>query len=243
METTLATDTTIYRAAARGHADLGWMESFRTFSFGRFSDPSRTGFGPLCVLNDDCVAPGEGFGASPHADMEIVTLPLEGVLRHGDDNGYAGLLAPGDVQVVSTGRGMLHREYNGSADRPVSYLQLWFRSASGDHAPRYEQVALPAPRRNALRPIVAPEEYANRHVARIRQQVWIYTLDLDPGCETTYRLKAADDGLYLFVVDGAVEAAGAELGPRDGMALRGVGELTVGGLSPARLLLVELPLE
>lgn len=118
MESTTAIDATVHRAAVRGHADLGWLDSYRTFSFGRFYDPERMGFGALCVLNDDSIAPGEGYGASPHADVEIVTLPLEGLLRHGDDRGYAAMLAPGDVQVVSTGSGMLHREYNGSAARP-----------------------------------------------------------------------------------------------------------------------------
>lgn len=240
METMLATDTTIYRAAARGHADLGWLESCRTFNFGRFYDPARTGFGPLCAVNDDRLAPGEGYGASPHAGVEIVTLPLEGVLRHCDDRGGATMLAPGDVMVVSTGSGMLHRLYNGSSVRPASYLQLWFRSAD-DLPSRCEQVILPVARRNALRPIVAPEEYANRYVARIRQRVWIYTLDLDPGREAIYRLKRAGNGLYLFVMAGAAEASGIGLETRDGMSLRGVGELTLRGLRPARLLLAELP--
>ena len=242
METMLATDTTIYRAAARGHADLGWLDSYRTFSFGRFRDPARSGFGPLCVVNDDRLAPGEGYGASPHAGVEIVTFPLEGVLRHCDEKGCATLLAPGDVLVASTGSGMLHRLYNGSSVRPASYLQLWFRSAA-DLPSRCEQVILPAPRRNALRPVVGPEEYAHRYVARIRQRVWIYTLDLDAGCEAEYRLKAPGDGIYLFVVAGEVVAAGAELGPRDGMTLRGAERLTVAGRAPSRVLLAEVPAE
>lgn len=241
METTTAIHTTVHRAAARGHIDLGWLDSYRTFSFGRFYDPDRMGFGALCVVNDDRIAPGEGYGASPHADVEIVTLPLEGLLRHGDESGYAALLAPGDVQVVSTGSGMVHREYNGSAARAASYLQLWFRSAAADLPSRYEQVTLPAPRRNALRPIVAPEEYAHRYVARIRQRVWIYTLDLDPGRAVEYRLKAPGNGLYLFVIAGAVGAAEAELGERDGMAVRGADCLSVVGRAPSRLLLAEVP--
>ncbi|HBX89847.1 pirin family protein [Alistipes sp.] len=241
MESTTAIDATVHRAAVRGHADLGWLDSYRTFSFGRFYDPERMGFGALCVLNDDSIAPGEGYGASPHADVEIVTLPLEGLLRHGDDRGYAAMLAPGDVQVVSTGSGMLHREYNGSAARPVRYLQLWFRSAGAGFPSRYEQVTLPAPRRNALRPIVAPEEYAHRYVARIRQRVWIYTLDLDPGRRVEYRLKSPGHGLYLFVIAGAVGVEATELGARDGMAVRGAGSLSVEGREPSRVLLVEVP--
>lgn len=108
----------IHRAGTRGHSDHGWLDSYHTFSFADYHDPERIHFGALRVLNDDTVAGGEGFGAHPHDNMEIVSIPLEGELRHQDSMGHTSVLRTGEIQVMTAGTGIIHSEFNNSPDRP-----------------------------------------------------------------------------------------------------------------------------
>ena len=111
--------TVFHAANSRGYADHGWLKSHHTFSFGHYYDPDRMGFGALRVINDDSVMGGRGFGEHPHSDMEIISIPLEGDLAHGDSMGYRGVIRRGEVQVMSAGTGIVHSEMNGNADQPV----------------------------------------------------------------------------------------------------------------------------
>ncbi|HEY1023164.1 MAG TPA: pirin family protein, partial [Flavisolibacter sp.] len=131
--------TVLHKAATRGHANYGWLDTWHTFSFGNYHDPNRLHFGALRVLNDDTVAPGAGFGQHEHGNMEIITIPLSGALTHEDSMGNKGVIRPGDVQVMSAGTGIMHSEKNESNDSPVSFLQIWIFPDRKDVSPRYEQ--------------------------------------------------------------------------------------------------------
>ena len=135
-------DKVLHRAATRGHADHGWLDTYHTFSFADYYDPKRIHFGALRVLNDDTVAPGEGFGTHPHANMEIVSIPLSGALRHRDSMGYVQELRPGGIQVMSAGTGITHSEFNASDTEPVKFLQIWVLPDARGHRPRYDQLTL-----------------------------------------------------------------------------------------------------
>jgi len=117
--------TTLHKAASRGHADHGWLKTNHTFSFANYYNPDRVHFGKLRVLNDDWIAAGKGFGMHPHDNMEIITIPLSGVVSHKDSMGNNGLIGAGEIQVMSAGSGIYHSEYNGDEVEPLSLLQIW----------------------------------------------------------------------------------------------------------------------
>ena len=147
---------TIHRAATRGYADHGWLRTHHTFSFAGYYDPERIHFGALRVLNDDTVAPGEGFGTHPHDNMEIVSLVLSGALKHGDSMGNMQVLKPGELQVMTAGTGITHSEMNASREEPAKFLQIWVITDAEGHTPRYNQIELAPAKRNEFRLIVAP---------------------------------------------------------------------------------------
>lgn len=233
----------IHRAATRGEADHGWLRTRHTFSFADYYDPCRIRFGALRVLNDDTVAPGRGFATHPHADMEIVSIPLAGALKHGDSMGNMQMLRPGEIQVMTAGTGITHSEFNASREEPVEFLQIWILTDMPGHRPRYDQVVLSNPRPNALRLIVAPEGCGGEHVGWIHQTAWFYTLDLGAGKALEYRMQVHGDGAYLFVLEGEADVAGERLGRRDGMGIWEADEFLIKGVTQTSVLIIEVPME
>lgn len=134
----------VRRAEDRFHTRLEWLDSRHSFSFGHHYDPANTGHGLLLVSNDDRVAPGGGFGAHPHRNMEIVTWVLDGELEHRDSAGHEGIIRPGLAQRMSAGSGIVHSEMNHSTTRPVHFIQMWVLPDTEDVEPGYEQVDISA---------------------------------------------------------------------------------------------------
>ncbi len=228
-------------ASDRGHADHGWLKTHHSFSFGQYYDPAKIHFGMLRVLNDDAVAPGEGFGMHPHDNMEIITIPLEGVLAHADSMGNQEELKTGEVQVMSAGSGLRHSEFNGSAEEWVKLLQIWIITAERNVPPRYDQRSFdPAVRQGNWQVLVHPKDAGDG--LWIHQQAWISRIQTVPGQTFSYTLHKPENGVYFFNISGSANIADTMLQERDALGLEGTAEVAIEVLKPGDLLAIEVPM-
>lgn len=208
---------TLRRAADRGHADYGWLNTYHTFSFGSYYDPEQRGFRALRVMNEDRVAPGQGFGTHAHDNMEIVSYVLSGALEHKDSMGHGEVLTPGEFQRMSAGTGITHSEFNPSADEPAHFYQIWLHPAVRDEPPSYEQKRFAdAELRNALRVVASPD--GRDASLTIGQDAVIYLGRLDAGKAVSLKL-AGGRHAWLQVLRGEVECLGESLRTSDGAAI------------------------
>jgi redox-sensitive bicupin YhaK (pirin superfamily) len=224
-------DTILYKAATRGHADHGWLESYQSFSFAGYYNPQRIQFGVLRVLNDDRVDGGKGFGSHPHDNMEIISIPLEGSLVHKDNMGNTRVVGRGEVQVMSTGRGVFHSEYNNSPDQPAKFLQIWVFPDKLNVTPRYDQVKRnPEKEHNRLQTIISPfpgnsgtaggasspngspDGTGSAEGTWIYQDAWFHIGRFDKDREVLYERKKKGNGVYLFVISGSFRVNGQPSG-------------------------------
>ena len=225
-------------ANERGRSELGWLSSAHTFSFGEYHDHEHMGFRSLRVINEDRVAKGKGFGAHPHRDMEIVTWVLSGALRHEDSMGNGSVIQPGDLQRMSAGTGVVHSEWNASADEPVHFLQIWIVPAKGGIPPSYEQRSFPAEeRQDRLRLVASPD--GREGSVRIHQDATLRIGSLDAGANVKQAL-ALDAGAWLQVLRGCVRLGDLVLDTGDGVAVAGEPVLEIAADTPAEILLFEL---
>lgn len=233
--------TIFHPANARGHADFGWLVSKHSFSFANYYDPMKNQFGALRVLNDDIVKGGMGFGTHPHDNMEIVSIPLYGALAHKDSTGRAEVIRTGDVQIMSAGSGIRHSEYNASATETVNFLQIWVLPKLLDIPPRYAQKTFDkAGRANQWQTVVSPDK--NGEGVWINQDAYFSLANLQAGKSLDYAVQHAGNGMYLFVIEGAAQAAGQVLYKRDAIGVADVQNLTIQATADAELLLIEVPL-
>lgn len=231
----------IHKSESRGGADHGWLKAKHTFSFAGYMDPSRVHFGMLRVLNDDIVAGGTGFGAHPHDNMEIVTIPISGALHHKDNTGRSEIIRSGDVQIMSAGTGIVHSEMNASKDEKVNLLQIWIFPKERNIAPRYEQKTFSADdRRDRFQIVVSPDK--SEGGVWINQDAKFALSDLSAGKSVSYTPAFENSGLYLFVIEGEIEAGGETLGLRDGIGISEIAELTVTAKADSKILLMEIPM-
>jgi len=227
------------KAEERGRANLGWLDSRHTFSFGHYHDPEHMGIGPLRVINDDRVAAGGGFPTHPHSNMEIISYVLEGGLAHRDSIGTGSVIRPGDVQRMSAGTGVRHSEFNGSPTEPVHFLQIWIEPAARDIAPGYEQKAFgDADKRDRLRLVASPDGAEGS--VTIHQDARVYATRLEAGREVVHRL-APGRHAWVQVTRGALMVGPERLGHGDGAAISGEGAVTLTGEQDAEALLFDLP--
>ena len=199
-------------------------------------------FGTLRVLNDDTVAGGEGFGRHPHDNMEIVSIPLEGALRHSDSMGHTTVIRPGRIQVMSAGTGIVHSEMNDSPDKPVKFLQIWVLPDRMSLPPRYEEITLGPVEKDIPRLIVAPEGMGGEGVGWIHQRAWLHTLEMTADASVQYTLQDPANGLYVFVLSGRAVIGEETLQPRDGMGIWDAESVRIAAAEPADLLLIEVPM-
>lgn len=234
--------TQYHPAESRGHANHGWLDTHHSFSFGSFYNPERMHFGALRVLNDDTVAPGRGFGRHPHDNMEIISIPLEGDLKHEDSMGNSGVIREGDVQVMSAGSGIQHSEFNKNSDQPVKFLQIWVIPNRKNVEPRYDQISLRELREdNAFYTFLSPDKDAGG--VWIHQDAWFSMGSFDEALETNYELHKEGNGLYVFALEGEAEIAGKQLNRRDAVGIWETGSVDFSVKAGARLLLLEVPME
>ncbi len=231
----------LHKAATRGHFNHGWLDTWHTFSFARYHDPERMGFGTLRVLNDDTIAASEGFGMHPHDNMEIITFVLNGALEHKDSMGHVSVINKNDVQVMSAGTGLHHAEYNHSDTTQTEILQVWIFPREVGLETRYDQLSLDhAKLKNRIHTVVNPDSEQGLY---IQQDGWISVADFDAGNSTTYRLKREENGLYVFIVEGIADVTGQRLDRRDGIGIWETGEVEIKAISPCRLILFDIPMQ
>jgi len=235
---TKETTLTIRRANERGHADHGWLNSHHTFSFADYYDPAHMGFRPLRVINDDRVAPGQGFGTHPHRDMEIFSYVLEGALQHKDSIGNGSLLKPGQIQLMSAGRGVTHSEFNPSRDEPLHFLQIWIQPRERGLAPSYTEWRPKPAQANAPKVLVISPD-GREDSATIHQDAEVYRIRLQPGQTVTHELKPGR-GAWLQIAEGALACNGVALTTGDGASTEEPGTLKLIGSQPAEALLFDL---
>jgi redox-sensitive bicupin YhaK (pirin superfamily) len=233
---------TIRKAEDRGHTNLGWLDSHHTFSFGGYHDPKHMGFRSLRVLNDDRVAPGKGFGAHGHRDMEILSYVMEGGLAHQDSLGEPRVIGPNEVQAMSAGSGVIHSEFNASATQPTHFLQIWILPSQPDLEPSYQQFAYaPSEKQGVLRLMAGPDKSANHKAAFIHQDARMYAAVLGAGDGITYPI-ARGRHAWVHCASGAIDVNGLSLKEGDGVAVseEAALELRAGDKGHGELLLFDL---
>lgn len=233
---------TVYHAASsRGGSHHGWLKSKHTFSFADYYDPNRVGFGALRVINDDHVDGGMGFGDHSHANMEIISIPLSGKLKHGDSMGNHGIIKTGDIQVMSAGTGVTHSEMNADDEQSVKFLQIWVVPNILDVEPRYQQVSLvELLKQNQFSQVLSP--YPDDQGVWIHQNAWFSVGQFDKGVTTTYSIRGPLNGAYVFVISGKIVIHGQILEGRDGLGISDTKSFTMDVLDNAQVLVMDVPL-
>jgi quercetin 2,3-dioxygenase len=229
---------TLRPSAARGHADHGWLDSFHTFSFADYHDPAHMGFRSLRVINQDRVAPGGGFPPHPHREMEIFSYVLEGTIAHQDSLGNGRHLKPGQIQLMSTGTGVSHSEFNPSRTEPLHFLQIWIQPNRRGLPPAYTEWN-PDPDRAADAKVLVISADGRENSAVIRQDASVYRVRLPAGGTVTHD-AAPGRGLWLQLITGTLDANGLALNPGDGAYSADAGTLTLRAGAAAEALLFDL---
>ena len=235
-------NTILHKAATRGHANHGWLDSYHSFSFGNYYDPERIHFGALRVLNDDTVSAAKGFGKHPHDNMEIISIPLQGDLQHEDSMGNVAVIKSGDIQAMSAGTGIFHSEFNKNKDEQVKFLQTWIFPNKKNVEPRYSQVTLNVEdRHNKLQQVLSPN--ANDSGVWIHQDAWFHLGKFDKDFSVDYDLKKKGNGVYTFVLNGEFTIDGQQLNNRDGFGIWDTDKISIKANSQdAEILLMEVPM-
>lgn len=230
---------TMRRAEQRGHFNHGWLDTYHSFSFGRYHDPAQMGFSNLRVINEDVIAPGGGFPEHGHNDMEIVTYVLQGALQHRDSMGNGSVIRPGDIQRMSAGTGVTHSEYNPSTEQPVHLLQIWLEPNSPGVQPGYEQRHFPPEERRGRWVLLVSPDGRDGSVAA-HQDGLLYSTLLEPGDQLDYRF-APDRRGYLQLARGSLQIGGVTMRAGDGLKIQKQEQLQISAVEPTEVLLFDLP--
>ena len=234
--------TVFHKSDSRGHADHGWLNAYHSFSFARWHNPDRMGFGVLRVLNDDTVAAGMGFGTHAHDNMEIITIPLEGDLAHKDSMGNAATIKTGDVQVMSAGTGIEHSEFNPNASQHTKLFQIWLFPKLQNVTPRYQQITLNKTlQKNNFAQILSPN--SDDEGVWIHQDAWFYLSDFEANFAKKLTLKKEGNGFYIINIEGEIEIDGTKLEKRDAIGIWETNEIEIKARENSRFLILEVPMK
>ena len=225
----------------RGYAHHGWLKANHSFSFAGWYDPEKIHFGALRVLNDDIVAPKMGFSTHPHDNMEIITIPLKGELRHKDSMGTGSVIHAGEVQVMSAGTGVYHSEFNSSLTEELNLFQIWIFPNKQEVEPRYDQIRYDLGAvRNSFLQVVSPNP--DDDGTWIHQDAWIHLAEADEYTDLNYGIKRAGNGAYIMVVEGSVTIAGQELNKRDAIGVWETDDVEIRTKEATKLMVIEVPM-
>ena len=227
----------VRKANDRGLTDIGWLYSRHSFSFGDYYDPRNMGFRTLRVINDDIIAPGKGFGMHGHRDMEIITIVVDGALEHKDSLGHGEVLRPGEVQVMSAGRGIRHSEFNSSPTTPVHLIQIWIETETVGLPPTYAQHEFPIADRIDRLVRVAGRKQDTDKALPINQDAHVYVCSLSPAGEISHDLKAGRSA-WIHLIKGSCVINGMKVTGGDAVAVEQPGVLSMKGTGDASELIV-----
>jgi hypothetical protein len=229
---------TIRPAAQRGHADHGWLDSYHTFSFSNYYDPDHMGFRSLRVINEDRVQGGQGFGAHPHRDMEIISYVIDGALSHRDSMGTGSVIKPGDVQRMSAGSGVTHSELNASKTELVHFLQIWLIPSERGIKPSYEQKTFSkAEKQGQLRLVASPDGRDGSVTIHTNAALYAGIFEGGQASELTI---APGRHAWVQVVRGNVRVNGSDLKAGDGVALSDEPAVRIEGVNQGEILVFDL---
>lgn len=236
--------TIIHKSDSRGFANHGWLQANHSFSFANFYNPEKVHFGALRVLNDDVVAPKMGFGTHPHNNMEIITIPLKGVLKHKDNMGDEWIpVKPGEVQIMSAGTGVQHSEINGSSEKDLGLFQIWIMPNKQHVKPRYDQKAFDVnERKNKLQILVTSIDENHEGSLKIHQDAIISRIDLDKGESFEYTLKSKNHGVYVMNIHGKIIIDKTTLDTRDAIGISDTDSFEINVEEDSSLLFIEVPM-
>ncbi len=234
--------TILHKAENRGFANHGWLKAAHSFSFANWYDPEKVHFGLLRVLNDDIISAAQGFGLHPHNDMEIITIPHYGSLRHTDNMGNEGVITAGEVQVMSAGSGVMHSEFNASKTEELNLYQIWIFTDKKNHPPRYDQKKFdPEKRIDNWQLLVSPD--GRDESLWIHQNAFLSVFDSSEAESTVYKLNDPANGVYFMLTEGEVKINGQVLKTRDAIGVWDIAEpLEISFQQPSKILAIEVPM-
>lgn len=234
--------TILHKAENRGFANHGWLKAAHSFSFANWYDPEKIHFGLLRVLNDDIIGAAQGFGLHPHNDMEIITIPHYGSLRHTDNMGNEGVITAGEVQVMSAGSGVMHSEFNASKTDELNLYQIWIFTDKKGHQPRYDQKKFDAEKRiDNWQLLVSPD--GRDESLWIHQNACLSVFDSKEAHSTVYKLNDPANGVYFMLTEGEVKIGGQVLKTRDAVGVWDISEpLEISFLKASKILAIEVPM-
>jgi redox-sensitive bicupin YhaK (pirin superfamily) len=237
-------DIIFHPASSRGFADHGWLKANHSFSFARFYDPQKMNFGALRVLNDDRIAPNMGFGTHPHDNMEIITIPISGILKHKDSMSEQWLkVEAGEVQVMSAGTGVFHSEMNASSIEDLTLFQIWILPDKQGVTPRYDQRHFELSESGVLQVLVESiDNFKLENSLKIHQDAQISRINLSTGDVFKYTLKSESHGVYILQVYGSSVVLNKKLGKRDAVGISKTSSFELVAENDAQLLFLEVPI-
>lgn len=235
--------TVLHKASDRGFANHGWLQANHSFSFANFFDAEKIQFGALRVLNDDVIAPSMGFSTHPHDNMEIITIPLKGTLKHKDSMGNQWeTIKAGEVQVMSAGSGLLHSEMNANTDEYLSLFQIWIIPNKRNVEPRYDQQFFKAEDRQGQLQTLVTSIDTNEKGLKIYQDAKLSRIDLNQEQKFTYNTKTLKHGTYVMVISGEVVINDKTLKTRDAIGISNTKSFNVITNLNSQLLFIEVPM-
>jgi redox-sensitive bicupin YhaK (pirin superfamily) len=224
-------------ADERGRAEFGWLSSRHSFSFGEYYDRKHMGFGPLRVINEDRVQPGQGFGTHGHRDMEIISYVLDGALEHKDSLGNGSVLRPGDIQRMSAGTGVQHSEFNHSSSELVHFLQIWIIPDEHELEPGYAEKTIPQDEIHGRLRLLVSRDGRDGSIS-IHQDADLYASILKSGEDVQHEFAPGRLG-WIQVARGNVSLNGSDLTQGDGAGISQEESISIRTSSDAEVLLFD----